>query len=400
MLRSLFSSASRHARQVCDNVEKVLNHQRDLLKPEAVTAVSDGINALRAASRTAEADIIGKRMKELEAVANKWLHPYPNPVAREWVEMLLVAIAVAVGIRTFFLQPFSIPTGSMQPTLFGITEENLRGTDTPIPNPVVRFFDFWLNGVSYFHEVADQAGPVTWSKPTKFLLFNLFQTYRIGSGDTKYIFFPPDELFERRARMSQGQEVQAGEEFIKTKVITGDHLFVDRLTYNFRKPKRGEIIVFETAGIPGLAQDQYYIKRLVGLSNEKLSIGDDRHLVVNGQRLDRDTPYFENVYGFPPGRPPAESVYSGHIQEPRTVSAPDTGASFPARFADRNAVNTVRPNHLMVMGDNTMNSLDSRMWGDFSTTNVIGRSFMVYWPFGGTTLNGRQRPMRFGWGHR
>jgi len=33
----------------------------------------------------------------------------------------LVALAVAMGIRTFFLQPFKIPTGSMQPTLFGVT---------------------------------------------------------------------------------------------------------------------------------------------------------------------------------------------------------------------------------------------------------------------------------------
>ncbi len=48
-------------------------------------------------------------------------------VIAENVEVLLVALAVAMAIRTFFLQPFKIPTGSMQPTLFGVNSENLLG---------------------------------------------------------------------------------------------------------------------------------------------------------------------------------------------------------------------------------------------------------------------------------
>ena len=60
-------------------------------------------------------------MEELEFAANKWLKLYPNAMWRENVEVLLVAIAVAMAIRTFFLQPFKIPTGSMQPTLYGVT---------------------------------------------------------------------------------------------------------------------------------------------------------------------------------------------------------------------------------------------------------------------------------------
>jgi signal peptidase I len=50
----------------------------------------------------------------------------------------------------------------------------------------------------------------------------------------------------------------------------------------------------------------------------------------------------------------------------------------------------IRPDCLFVMGDNTMNSLDSRFWGDFSSDRVIGKSFFVYWPITG----------RFGWGNQ
>jgi signal peptidase I len=175
-------------------------------------------------------------------------------------------------------------------------------------------------------------------------------------------------------------------------VIAGDHLFVDRVTYNFRKPTRGEIIVFQTKGINTLPQDQFYIKRLVALGSEHVRIGDDRHLRINNKRLDASTPHFENVYSFK--GPPRESAYSGHLND---EVARHTGISGLAPlFPDENAEFVVSPNHYMVMGDNTMNSSDSRVWGDFSEENVIGRSFFVYWPIGRQD----ERASRFGWGTR
>jgi signal peptidase I len=162
------------------------------------------------------------------------------------------------------------------------------------------------------------------------------------------------------------------------------------MTYNFRAPERGEIIVFATQGIDGLPQDQFYIKRMVAMGNEKVQIGDDRHLIINGKRLDASTAHFEKVYSFNPKEPPGESQYSGHVNE-KVVNEyyPGFPGSLARLFPDPSAVFAVQPDHYMVMGDNTMNSLDSRTWGDFPAGNVIGKSFFVYWPI----------TDRFGWGY-
>ena len=64
-----------------------------------------------------------------------------------------------------------------------------------------------------------------------------------------------------------------------------------------------------------MPQDQFYIKRLVAMGGEKVQIGDDRHLLINGKRLDASTPHFEKVYGFDPKAPPRDSHYSGHVNE-------------------------------------------------------------------------------------
>ena len=404
-LNWFLSRKVRVATHMYKHVRKILNAQRDLLSSEAIQHVERAIAELKTTlASNPNKSVLDAKVTEFEAAANKWLKPYPNAGLRENVEVLLVAIAVAMAIRTFFLQPFKIPTGSMQPTLYGITQENFRGhPEVKFPNPIAGFFTFWNRGISYTHVVAKASGPfrIIDEQPIGIRLVNFFQRCEVG-GETHWIWFPPENLW-RRAGFDGGMRVSfnKGDDVIKLKVISGDHLFVDRLSYNFRRPKRGEIIVFETKGIAGAPlshlnppPDQFYIKRMVAMGSEKVRIGNDRHLVINGKRLSGNTPHFEYVYSFDLSKPPADSVYSGHLND--HVAGQFGSRGLAPLFADEADERTVRANHYMVMGDNTVNSSDSRTWGDFSRENVIGKSFFVYWPIG--SQDGRES--RFGWGQR
>jgi signal peptidase I len=410
-LNWFLSRTVRHAVHMRKHVWKILSAQRDLLSPQAIAAVSAALGDIRrVCQEPLDRKAVEDQMTNLETVANKWLKPYPSAAIRENVEVLLVAIAVAMGIRTFIAQPFKIPTGSMQPTLYGVTsnpnfKDSFANGDGLGPNPDFEvpprwkaFLLYWFTGVGYDYITARADGelrPVD-DVPQKFLLFNLKQTFYVGN-EAYTVWFPPDNLLRRSGLVDHtGQAIsktfRKGDTVIKMKSYSGDHLFVDRVTYNFRRPSRGEIIVFETKDIPGMdprQQGQFYIKRLVALGSEKVRIGDDRHVYINGRRLEASDPHFENVYSFDPAKEPADSEYSGHVNGQRL--------GFTAKyFPDDKTEYTVPPNNYMVLGDNTVNSYDSRGWGPFPRENVIGRSFFVYWPIG--PQDGRKS--RFGWENR
>lgn len=420
ILRWFISKTVREACAVQKHYRRLLTAQRDLLSAEAVAAVQLKLDELDVAIAEGHTGKIRIKAEEVQFAAEKNLKSYPQAAWRENVEVLLVALAVAMAIRTFVLQPFKIPTGSMQPTLFGVTsvpdftkingwsgdrtkinaeiQEQIKLRNTlQIPTGWERV-KAWLHGDSYIHIVAQADGVIdSVGVPTKFLIFNLKQTLTIG-GVEHTLWFPPDfgeQPLLRRSGLEPGHYYHKGDDVLKMKVSAGDHLFVDRVSFNFCKPTRGEIVVFETRGINNpdalganqMPQDQFYIKRLVALPDEKVQVGDDRHLIINGQRLDAATPHFENVYGFNPAKPPHESQFSGHLNG--AVAASFGQYSSLPYFPDAATVYENPGNSYMVMGDNTCNSSDSRVWGSFPAQNVIGKSFFIYWPL----------TERFGWGN-
>jgi signal peptidase I len=406
-LEWFLSGTVRHAGTMCKHVRKILNHQRDILAPNAIKEMESAIQEMKSLlASKAEKAAIEKQMEDLEKAANKWLKPYPNASFRENIEVLLVALAVAMAVRTFFLQPFKIPTGSMQPTLWGVTSENLS-PDFKIPTGLQRVKE-WFQGTSYVHFVAPEDGEFQGAEePVRLAIFSIYQKLYFA-GKTRWIWFPPDYGSEAlaprpdgrilhpqiRTEVQRGQIFKKGEDIIKLKVNAGDHLFVNRVSYNFRVPDRGEIIVFETHGIDALG-DTFYIKRLVGLGGENIRLAKDYdvagiqipgapspvpvgHLVVDGKHLSATTPHFENLYSFSGVGSSNPILYKGNHYYGHAL----------VRFLAEGSEFQIAPDNFFVMGDNTLNSSDSRYWGDFPKSKVIGKSFFVYWPI----------TERFGWG--
>ena len=399
-LRWFLSGTVRQATDMCKHVQKLLNAQRDVLSAQALEAVGGAVRETQAAIE-ADADdaALGKQMAKLEEVTGKWIKPYPNSEWRENIEVFLVAIVVAMGIRTFFLQPFKIPTGSMEPTLFGIEAIDLRDRpDFKMPGPLARFWDMIYHGTIYHEIIAPENGVLDHIGPLEHVMhFINKQTVwvRYDGQDQRVpltLWGGPEGQMDPYTHLMTGLDkgvVQSvfrkGDPILRFKETTGDHLFVDRFTYNFRRPGRGDIVVFKTEGIEGIReQDQFYIKRLVGLPGETVSIGEDQHARINGQRLDASTPHFANVYGFDPKAPRLEGKfgqYNGHVLEPLDERC---NLRTPSNSID------VGARKFLVFGDNTLNSFDSRYWGPLPEENVIGKAFFVYWPISD----------RFGWGQQ
>ncbi len=157
-----------------------------------------------------------------------------------------------------------------------------------------------------------------------------------------------------------GKTVKTGERLLSFDILTGDQLFVDRVSYHFVRPEVGEGFVFRTGNIPQLARqsgDQYYIKRLVGVPGDTLRI-EDHTLFRNGRPITGSPAFDKNAR--------QEERYVGYRQE---------GA-----FLDGAEVK-IGPDEYMALGDNSANSYDGRYWGTVPAKDIVGRPLFIYYPF-------------------
>ena len=146
--------------------------------------------------------------------------------------------------------------------------------------------------------------------------------------------------------------------------ILGDHMFVNKLIFRVSEPRRGDVIVFKTKGIPSLKQDTIYIKRLVGLPGETIRI-DPPYVSVNGTRL-MEPPIFREIAE---GR----NGFGGYHL---AISNSTTAAYLSSPASEI----TLGPEEYLVLGDNGKNSLDGRYFGPIKRNAILGRAFYIYAP--------------------
>jgi len=360
---------------------------------------------------------------------------YPVTTTADYVEMIVMAAIVAGAIRSFALQPFKIPTNSMWPTYNGMTSE-VRAPGSEVPSFATRALEKFQWTWTYVERapvdgevgIPFQEGsfdgkirpyvPYESTLDDGLLGTGFFRspvlkyTLLIG-GKEKVVTVPADFNFDavllrtffpqeaglllpnqdhdrwgavlRKAkeegRVKTGRygkilmtdfNAKAGQTVLNFDILTGDMLFVDRVSYHFVNPSRGDTFVFRTNNIPGLADrngnpsQNYYVKRLAGVPGERLFIDGDGRLYVNGSVVTSPEPMVLNsqramslgYFGYKP------SVDQGREQ------------ALPL-----NREYTVTDHYYYALGDNSANSFDSRGWGEVPEKDVVGKPLFILHPF-------------------
>ncbi len=374
----------KEGRSLAKGVRKFLRYNDDLIDGERKEEIRNKNAAFLAAVEDR-----GKKRRELEAAAEeltvlckKSVKEYRPSALKENIEVIFVAVVIAMGIRAYFIQQFKIPTGSMQPTLNGIIAYPTREMNPNAerhapegyerPSLPKRIWDKVWYGRSHVQWVAKSddvllLDPAHFHGKTHFIFFPYTylktrngQVFSAPGTDSRVVSLLNTGLISNPAYV-KAVPVKAGDIIAKGFVDTGDQLVVNKWIYHFKKPERGEVFVFDTQNIDYIQRglndpregSQHYIKRIGGHPGDTLEI-DPPQLKINGEVAKE--PGFVRVMS-------REGYYTGYtLQGARGASLAE--------------------DEYWALGDNSANSSDSRTWGAVPAENIVGRAAFVYYPFG------------------
>lgn len=417
------SKLRRQAKHWLETAERVHDFRHDLLGAAQLQQLQSARDGLKAMTKDgSKAGALKEGIERLErALRECGGRLYPANSMVENVEFFLVAAIVILGLRAYFVQPFKIPTNSMWPSYYGMTAEVFKAGEEPgllrkagrlvalgainhravapadgeVMIPVFRNYQpafterngrsmliFPATLHSYLFQVAGQEVRVEvpaefnftdvldqafGGEPGGFLETLRAGTARAGSNiesSTFRVRGGEQPLETRVFWVPTGKMVRKGEPIVSFDILTGDLLFVERISYNFVKPEVGSAFVFRTENIhseemqdaAGNQIRQYYVKRLVGLPGDQLEVRPPE-LYRNGKPIDGSAAFGKNAR--------KEGLYPGYIN----------GGLLPP-----GATLKIPENSYFAMGDNSPRSKDSRAWGFVPDKDVVGRPLFIYYP--------------------
>ena len=408
------------------NANRIYRYRKDVLAERDLNKLSETLERLRElihSFKSIRDDL--KVQREIELI-NQFLLKiggkiYPKTFWIDNIEVGLVALVIIIGIRTFFFQPFLIPTNSMYPTYSGMNEV-IYDLNAEKPTTTENILNKILLGSKNYHLEADNDGRVSvplfsqaqFSRDAKlrsvgFVSFEYVKgkkwfgllpaTYRqyelyVGNQPVKIqvpfdfsldsvilkTYFSQYDSFKEllqayheenriniykdtRHKIKSSTVVKKGDTIISFDITLGDALFVDRLSYHFKKPEPGDAFVFKTSKMNLDAKtkqslgDKYFIKRIGGVGGEKISIADGQ-LLVNGEIRDEVCIFISN------------GNKEGEYKSYKADGLLSTGNNF-----------SIPEGYFFALGDNSYNSHDSRYFGPVSKGAVIGKPCFIYYPF-------------------
>jgi len=126
---------------------------------------------------------------------------------------------------------------------------------------------------------------------------------------------------------------------------SGDYLLIDEISYRFREPQRGEVVVFHYPG----DESTYYIKRIIGLPGEQLAINDGKIIIFNKEY-------------------------------PKGFSVEEKYLPLGLQTSGKKEI-VLKDSEYFVLGDNRNYSFDSRSWGNLQKAEIVGLVRLRLWPF-------------------
>ena len=395
----------------------IIHVNDDILADGTKDKLNDLLDEAKSQNLDNEEEIAGF-IQNAPLKATKILPRKTHPIIREYVDIFAVALTVAFGLRALYMQPFKIPTSSMQPTLFGIhyiADQKLADGSNTLPHfpdliqyalfstqpakadvqragkldagSIIGYNRFIMFSWTKFNiEGVEYNLPGTFSKhvaqyckmPSK---LNQDQMFESGINNINLYDFPKYVQF-----MNPYKE---GEKLCKGWLSLGDHLFVDRFTFQFREPQRGDIVVFNTEGLPCRSTGYFFIKRLIGMPGDTLKIINNKVYVKEKNATDFipitdfKIPQIDRLYSNKGG-------FHGHLKSGLLGDEMDRFNTIARINMSQSKINftytgdgelLIADGHYFMMGDNSANSHDSRGWGVVPRENIVGRAFFVFWPF-------------------